>query len=87
MANKKRNASVSNLFIPSLISVPDFSFLSATVIFSLYAKDISNGVISKDDMINYTTKYADVWSIEYISYLFDDVRYFIYTSITESSYN
>ncbi len=42
------------------------------VIFSLYAKDI-NSVVTKDDVINYTTKYSDGWNLENISNLFDEV--------------
>jgi len=43
------------------------------VIFSLYAKDM-NSVVTKDDVINYTTKYSDGWNLENISNLFDEVH-------------
>jgi hypothetical protein len=46
-----------------------------TVIFSLYAKDI-NSVVTKDDVMNYTTKYSDGWNLENISNLFDEVLFF-----------
>ena len=46
--------------------------LISTVIFSLYSKDI-NSLVTKDEMINYTTKYADGWNLEHISNLFDEV--------------
>lgn len=50
-------------------------FFPLVVIFSLYAKDI-NSVVTKDDVINYTTKYSDGWNLENISNLFDEVIYF-----------
>lgn len=50
-----------------------FFFSGLTVIFSLYAKDI-NSAVTKDNVVNYTTKYSDGWNLENISSLFDEVR-------------
>jgi hypothetical protein len=33
-----------------------------------------NSVVTKDDVINYTTKYSDGWNLENISNLFDEVH-------------
>ena len=43
-----------------------------SVIFSLYVKDL-NGVLTKDDMVSYTAKYANDWNLEHITSLFDEV--------------
>ncbi|XP_046459200.1 ubiquitin carboxyl-terminal hydrolase 32-like isoform X2 [Daphnia pulex] len=51
-------------------------------IFSLYAKDM-NSVVTKDDVINYTTKYSDGWNLENISNLFDEAEAVNYSKFRE----
>ena len=40
-------------------------------IFSFYAKDI-NSTVTKDEMLRYTTKFTDGWTVESLSSLFDE---------------
>ncbi|KZS03438.1 Uncharacterized protein APZ42_033875 [Daphnia magna] len=51
-------------------------------IFSLYAKDI-NSVVTKDNVVNYTTKYSDGWNLENISSLFDEAEAVNYSKFRE----
>ena len=71
-----RSVDVISYIIPKLQFQISNQFFPLVVIFSLYAKDI-NSVVTKDDVINYTTKYSDGWNLENISNLFDEVIYFL----------
>lgn len=69
--NKMKSVDVSLTLNRRWVTFSLFTFYFS-VIFSLYAKDI-NSVVTKEDVINYTTKYADGWNLENISNLFDEV--------------